>query len=151
MRRDWQTVQAEVNEYIASISPTSVGPPLLVKQVTEKTLADKVYNWLARTFDKIKNAPRYASAADSVRRGEICRRCPYNQAIPSSCGLCKASMTRMSKGITKSRKVHSVDSYLGGCGLLHFDLKTAIHLEDDLLGEMPVEAKTGLPEQCWRR
>ncbi len=151
MRKDWQMVQQEINEYIASISPTSVAPSALVNQVTERTLADKVYNWLSRTYDKVKNSPRYSSQADAMNRASACKACPFNKTIPPTCGLCMAAMRRMGQGITKSRKCPSVDNNLGGCDLLFYDLKTAIHLEDDILGSMSAEEKSALPERCWRR
>ena len=147
-RRDWQTAQEEINEYLAMISPGSVAPSLVTPQKTGPTLGDRVYNWMAGVYDKVTSAPAYASAAEAARRAAICTQCPWNQVSPNGCGLCVESMNRMRKAIAKNRTT-SQSNWLYSCFPLGMDLRSAVHLEDDLLGGKSDDGR--LPVVCWRK
>lgn len=146
-RRPWDTVQADVNEYLVSVSPTNRGPDKGPYQKPPKTLADKVYNWLSRTYDKVSSSISYAGAPEASRRAAICSRCPYNVVADSQCGVCVTQMGRMSRGIAKGRRA-SGDGSLKNCALHFYDLKVAVHLENDILGEP--EPMDTMPPTCWR-
>ena len=147
-RRDWQTVQQEINEYIASISPTSIAASKPPGQKPPTTMENRVYNWLSKVFDRVTSSPTFCSSAEAARRSAICSACPMNVPAPSACGTCQSAINRMRKAIGKSRKT-SLDSNLKCCKVLDYDLLTAIHLEDDLLGGRA--ENSNLPDRCWRK
>ncbi len=147
-RKDWQDTQQEINEYLVSISPTTKGPDTTPYQKTELTHSDRVYNWLSRTYNATTTSTQYASAPEALRRASACMQCPYNVVPQANCGACESQMARMSKGISKGRHV-SGQKAIHACAVLNLDLKTAVHLEDDLLGGKS-EDQT-LPDFCWRK
>jgi hypothetical protein len=147
-RKTWDTVQQEVNTYLVGVSPTTRGPDIGPFQKKELDLSDKVYNWLSRTYDKMNPAVAYASAPEALRRASTCIQCPYNTPMTSGCGACVSQMQRMARGISKGRSVNG-EKPLKVCSLLNYDLKVAIHLEDDTLG--PREEIPHAPNYCWRK
>jgi hypothetical protein len=147
-RKQWDDVQQAVNEYLVKISPTTRGPDTQPFQKTEYSHSDRVYNWLSRTYNKVTTSTQYASAPEATRRASACISCPYNVIPQANCGACESQMARMAKGISKGRHVTGQKA-LRACGVLNYHLATAVHLEDDLLGER--EENPALPPNCWRR
>ena len=148
-RKDWQNLQDEINAYIASISPDTV--QVVASAITTKpetNLFNRTYNWLSRTYDKLSASQSYCTGAEAERRSNICANCNYNMVAGSGCNPCNNQVKRMSQAISKNRKT-SLDYKLHSCGKLNLFLKSAVHLEEDLLGEKVSDES--LPQNCWRK
>lgn len=141
------TIQEDINRYIASISPTHV-IRTTADAPKEKSLADKVYDWSCHTYDHFTTSKLQAPLPEAERRAEICLGCHNNKKYHNSCPSCRGQTDKHLSALRQGR--HSaIEDRLHGCSSLAFDIPTAILLEDDLLGAKA--DRPDLPDFCWRR
>lgn len=142
-------LQEEINNYVASISPTHVIRRIVNRNYRkEKSLPDRIYNWSCVTYDNLKSERERIPSVEAEKRALICLSCPMNKAYKSSCGDCASQTQRLCGGIRRGART-SLDERLGGCQVHGFDIPTAVHLGDDTLGEKTPDDR--MPHNCWRR
>lgn len=147
-RMDYRNMQEEIDAYLASISPSTVTRVKTPPKRAPHSLADKIYNWACQVFDNTPTSRHYAPRPVADQRVSICSKCPFNDQRNniSSCGPCRETTAAMLRVIRGQRET-AYDYHVGGCTKFDFDIRTAVHLEDDTLGEKSGDA----PSQCWRR
>jgi hypothetical protein len=147
-RQPFDRLQEEINNYIASISPTHTirTIPQVIRK--EKSLSDRIYNWACNLYDMFRPHKQQTPLHEANIRGEVCASCPHNLRYKSSCGSCANQTDRLLTAVKNGR--HSTYEHrLGGCNVLGIDLSTAVLLEDDMLGDKSNDSR--LPDNCWRK
>ena len=147
-RQPIDRLQEEINNYIASISPSHVVRTIPQVIRKEKSLSDRVYNWACSLYDNFRPHKLQTPIQEANIRSEICVNCPHNIRYRSNCGSCASQTDRLTTAVKNGR--HSAYEHrLGGCNILGIDLSTAVLLEDDMLGEKTNDER--LPNNCWRK
>jgi hypothetical protein len=139
------TIQEDINKYIASISPQHV---IKVTNPGKKVkgLADRIYDVTCELYTKWKPSRLRAPTPEMERRAEVCKGCPMNKKYRSGCPACATATKRLLTAMQQGR--HSrLSGYLGGCEVFSFDIPAAITLEKDTLGE---DNNPKAPAKCWR-
>jgi hypothetical protein len=147
-RQPFDRLQEEINNYIASISPTHTirTIPQVIRK--EKSLSDRIYNWACNLYDMFRPHKQQTPLHEANIRGEVCANCPHNLRYRSNCGSCADQTGRLLTAVKNGR--HSTYEHrLGGCNVLGIDLSTAVLLEDDMLGDKSNDSR--LPDNCWRK
>lgn len=147
-RQPIDKLQEEINNYIASISPTHAIRNIKRTIRKEKSLADRVYNWACAAYDNHRSGKPTVPSVEAEKRALTCLSCPNNQPYRSPCGSCASSTQRLCGGVRAGRTT-SLDERLGGCQVHGFDIPTAVHLDDDTLGEKKPDGR--MPHDCWRK
>jgi hypothetical protein len=79
----------------------------------------------------------------ALARAHICAQCPRQQALPTTCGSCKESVSNTRRAILDGQE--PVHAGIQVCSVLEEDAATVVHVA------VPQRHDEGLPAACWRR
>jgi hypothetical protein len=145
--RPVENVQQDVADQFCSSYPaychTPMSPQDREKVMKAPSLKSRVLRWLGAKVQEHRKRPvLFVSAQEVSERESICRNCPKQTALRTSCATCLIALKEFRRELLGQR---SAVSSLGVCSVLAIDLQSAPHLDETTI------AHPELPENCWRK
>lgn len=111
------------------------------KAMKTPSLKSRVMRWLGiRVQEKKRNPVKYVSGLLAKDRASICRACPKQTALRTTCATCIIAVREFRREILDRQ---TPDTSLGACSVTGADLPAAVFID-----ELAV-ANPELPPGCW--